>query len=151
MSWAGMRGVVSLAAALSLPAAFPGRDVILATPFLVILLTVLIQGSILAPLIRLLRLSDFSLKEPDTLTVDQARALMAKPQLETVEHRAAGARLKSIRGSWNNTPTEHGRVRIRRSGGNPQRGPHATFQHRPRRDGCWAGSSPTPAPEGPHA
>jgi monovalent cation/hydrogen antiporter len=33
MSWAGMRGVVSLAAALALPAQFPGRDFILATTF----------------------------------------------------------------------------------------------------------------------
>src|SRR4029077_12350214 len=44
MSWAGMRGVVSLAAALALPDDFPGRDFVLATTFAVILVTVLIQG-----------------------------------------------------------------------------------------------------------
>jgi CPA1 family monovalent cation:H+ antiporter len=43
MSWAGMQGVVSLAAALALPEAFPGRD------FIVILVTVLVQGATLAP------------------------------------------------------------------------------------------------------
>ncbi len=44
MSWAGMRGVVSLAAALALPGEFPGRDFILATTFAVILVTVLVQA-----------------------------------------------------------------------------------------------------------
>lgn len=52
MSWAGMRGVVSLAAALSLPAEFPGRDFFLLATFAVILVTVLVQGSTLGPLIR---------------------------------------------------------------------------------------------------
>lgn len=33
MSWAGMRGVVSLAAALSLPEGLPGRDFVLAATF----------------------------------------------------------------------------------------------------------------------
>ncbi|MBX3584982.1 MAG: sodium:proton antiporter [Rhizobiaceae bacterium] len=37
MSWAGMRGVVSLAAALALPEGFPGRDFILLATFAVIL------------------------------------------------------------------------------------------------------------------
>lgn len=39
MSWAGMRGVVTLAAALSLPVAFPGRDIVLVSAFAVILVT----------------------------------------------------------------------------------------------------------------
>ncbi|MBB4349361.1 Na+/H+ antiporter [Aliirhizobium cellulosilyticum] len=54
VSWAGMRGVVTLAAALSLPMTFPGRDLILASAFGVILVTVLIQGSTLPLLIRLI-------------------------------------------------------------------------------------------------
>ena len=57
LSWAGMRGVVTLAAALSLPQSFLGRDFVLAAAFAVILATVLIQGPTLAPLIRALRLS----------------------------------------------------------------------------------------------
>ena len=51
IGWAGMRGVVSLAAALALPEGFPGRDLILLTTFGVILATVLIQGTTLGPLI----------------------------------------------------------------------------------------------------
>ena len=52
VSWAGMRGVVSLALALALPEAFPGRDLILFLTFVVILVTVLAQGTTLGPVIR---------------------------------------------------------------------------------------------------
>ncbi len=85
MSWAGMRGVVSLAAALSLPGEFAGRDFIVATTFLVILVTVLLQGVTLAPLIRLFRLEHFTLAEPKSLNTDQARARMAAVQKQAVE------------------------------------------------------------------
>ena len=37
MSWAGMRGVVTLAVALSLPEAMPARDLMLVTAFVAIL------------------------------------------------------------------------------------------------------------------
>jgi Na+/H+ antiporter len=85
MSWAGMRGVVSLAAALALPAEFPGRDFILATTFAVILVTVLVQGATLAPLIRALRLPVGAGASERTLNEDQARARMALAQLAVVE------------------------------------------------------------------
>ena len=58
LSWAGMRGVVSLAAALALPADFPGRDLILFLAFCAILATLVIQGTTLGPLIRRLGLSE---------------------------------------------------------------------------------------------
>lgn len=44
-SWAGMRGVVTLAAALAVPASVPGRDLMLLCAFAVILVTVLFQGT----------------------------------------------------------------------------------------------------------
>jgi NhaP-type Na+/H+ or K+/H+ antiporter len=56
-SWAGMRGAVSLAAALAIPlttdsgAAFPGRDLILFVTFGVILFTLVVQGLTLPVLI----------------------------------------------------------------------------------------------------
>ncbi len=62
--WAGMRGVVSLAAALSIPFAlpdgksFPQRDLILFITFMVIVLTLLIQGLTLPWLIRKMHLED---------------------------------------------------------------------------------------------
>jgi monovalent cation/hydrogen antiporter len=62
VSWAGMRGAVSLAAALALPlttdagAPFPGRDLILYLAFCVILATLVGQGLTMPLVIRLLGL-----------------------------------------------------------------------------------------------
>jgi Na+/H+ antiporter len=63
MSWSGMRGAVSLAAALAVPAtvsagnAFPERDLILFLTFCAILATLVLQGLTLGPLISALRLT----------------------------------------------------------------------------------------------
>ncbi len=64
IGWTGMRGVISLAAALALPLAtsegvpFPQRDLILFLTFGVILATLVIQGLSLPALIRVLGLED---------------------------------------------------------------------------------------------
>jgi monovalent cation/hydrogen antiporter len=50
--WAGMRGAVSLAAALALPADFPARDQLLFITFGVILATLVLQGLTLPAVIR---------------------------------------------------------------------------------------------------
>jgi Na+/H+ antiporter len=52
ISWSGMRGAVSLAAALALPASTPQRDLIVFTTFSVILATLVLQGLTLPVLIR---------------------------------------------------------------------------------------------------
>jgi NhaP-type Na+/H+ or K+/H+ antiporter len=56
ISWAGMRGIVTLAAALALPAGFPSRDLIVLTAFSVVLGTLVIQGLTLKVLMRALDL-----------------------------------------------------------------------------------------------
>ncbi|WHT16565.1 sodium:proton antiporter [Crossiella sp. CA-258035] len=56
ISWTGMRGVVTMAAAAGVPATMPGRDLIQALAFVVAVGTLLIQGPTLPPLIRWLRL-----------------------------------------------------------------------------------------------
>jgi monovalent cation/hydrogen antiporter len=58
ISWAGMRGIVSLAAAMALPQTFPYRDLIVLTAFAVVLGTLTIQGLTLKPLLRALHLHD---------------------------------------------------------------------------------------------
>jgi Na+/H+ antiporter len=58
ISWAGMRGAVSLAAALALPTNFPARDLIVFLTFAVILVTLVGQGLTLPWLIRLLHVED---------------------------------------------------------------------------------------------
>ena len=58
ISWAGMRGIVTLAAAMALPARFPFRELIIFTAFSVVLGTLVIQGLTLKPLMRRLGLRD---------------------------------------------------------------------------------------------
>jgi CPA1 family monovalent cation:H+ antiporter len=58
VGWCGMRGTVTLAAALALPAPFPYRDAILFTAFAVVLGTLVVQGMTLRPLMTRLRLQD---------------------------------------------------------------------------------------------
>jgi CPA1 family monovalent cation:H+ antiporter len=58
ISWSGMRGIVTLAAALALPEAFPFRDLIVLTAFAVVLGTLTLQGLTLGPLLRALDLQD---------------------------------------------------------------------------------------------
>jgi CPA1 family monovalent cation:H+ antiporter len=52
VSWCGMRGLVTLATALSLPATFPQRDLIVLSAFAVVLGTLVVQGLTLGPLIQ---------------------------------------------------------------------------------------------------
>ena len=71
IAWSGMRGAVSLAAALAIPlqtdagAAFPERDLVLFLAFSVIVATLVLQGLALPLLIRALRL------EADTQDADE--------------------------------------------------------------------------------
>jgi CPA1 family monovalent cation:H+ antiporter len=58
ISWAGMRGVISLAAAAALPEDFPYRGLIVLTAFAVVLGTLVVQGLTLRPLIGALDLED---------------------------------------------------------------------------------------------
>ncbi|MDF2118177.1 Na+/H+ antiporter [Roseiarcaceae bacterium H3SJ34-1] len=64
VSWAGMRGIVTLAAAFAIPETLPGgqpfpyRDLILLTAFAVVFGTLVLQGLTLKPLIRWIGLSD---------------------------------------------------------------------------------------------
>lgn len=64
VSWAGMRGIVTLAAAFAIPetlpdgSPFPYRDVILLCAFAVVLGTLVLQGLTMRPLIRRMGLTD---------------------------------------------------------------------------------------------
>jgi CPA1 family monovalent cation:H+ antiporter len=93
VGWTGMRGVIALAAAVSLPkviadgSAFPHRDLIVFLTFCVILVTLVVQGLTLPALIRALGLAEASGPKPEEL---EARRLVLQ---------AAQARLEDIRGS----------------------------------------------------
>src|ERR671913_2536315 len=88
MSWSGMRGAVSLAAALAVPVTiggerFEGRDLILFLTFAVILATLVLQGLTLPLLIRALRLKDDG--NEGTLMELRARLEGARAALSTLE------------------------------------------------------------------
>jgi Na+/H+ antiporter len=89
MAWSGMRGAVSLAAALAVPLvtdtgeAFPVRDLILFLTFSAILATLVLQGLTLGPLIRWLRLRGD--EEADTIAELKARREGAHAALERLE------------------------------------------------------------------
>jgi CPA1 family monovalent cation:H+ antiporter len=91
ISWAGMRGVISLAAALSLPLttasgeAFPGRDLILFLTFAVILATLVVQGLSLPLLIRAFDLHDDGSIEREELRARVEAAEAALSRLEELE------------------------------------------------------------------
>lgn len=88
ISWAGMRGVVSLAVALALPEGFPERDLIVFLAFCAILATLVLQGTTLTWLIRVLRVAQ---PRPEGgLDPDEARArhVVARAQLAAIEARA---------------------------------------------------------------
>ncbi|MGW1162312.1 Na+/H+ antiporter [Streptomyces sp. NPDC002513] len=77
IGWAGMRGVVSLAVAFSIPRTvhgggpFPDRNLILFLTFTTVIGTLVVQGLTLPPLIRLLRLPG---RDPQAETLAEANA-----------------------------------------------------------------------------
>jgi len=91
ISWAGMRGVISLAAALSLPVTtatgdpFPERDLILFLTFSVILATLVLQGLSLPPIIRALGLEDDGSVEREEVRARVAAAEAALSRLGDLE------------------------------------------------------------------
>jgi CPA1 family monovalent cation:H+ antiporter len=82
ISWAGMRGIVSLAAAMALPFQFPHRDLIVLIAFAVVLGTLTIQGLTLKPLLRAMRFDD---DDPIGRELSAARTRALEAGLATFE------------------------------------------------------------------
>src|SRR5919112_1963487 len=125
MSWSGMRGAVSLAAALAVPLStnagdpFPERDLIVFLTFSVILATLVLQGLTLGPLIAALRFKG----EGETSTLAELRA-----RLDAA--RAALYELEQLRDDGRVSPESKERMREyyegsvqRYTAGLPTRGP----------------------------
>ncbi len=97
LAWAGMRGVVTLAAAYALPLKMDdgqllsGRDLVLLCSFVVVLATLLLQGLTLPWLIRRVNLP-FDEDQADALAEAQAAQQAAQAAVERLEE-IAGAEL----------------------------------------------------------
>ena len=96
MSWCGMRGIVSLAAALALPLTlqngdpFPERDLIIFLTFVVIAVTLVVQGLTLAPLIRKLKVgTDWSGHEEE----QRAKFALTKAAMAAIDEVAASEKI----------------------------------------------------------
>jgi len=86
-AWAGMRGSVSLAAALALPEDFPRRDVVLFLTFAVIFTTLVLQGLTLPALIRRLAVRDDGAEEREDLAGRRAAVDAALAAIEELAGR----------------------------------------------------------------
>jgi CPA1 family monovalent cation:H+ antiporter len=88
LAWSGMRGAVSLAVALALPLStasgepFPHRDLIIFLTFVVILITLVVQGLSLPALIRRANVDDGGEEADEEM---RARLVATKAALEQIE------------------------------------------------------------------
>ncbi|MFI7355081.1 Na+/H+ antiporter [Streptomyces avidinii] len=86
VGWAGMRGVVSLAIAFSVPMSVPHRNLILFLTFTTVIGTLVVQGLTLPPLIRVLNLPP----------KDVQAETLAEAQAQSEASRAAEERLAEL-------------------------------------------------------
>jgi len=117
VGWCGMRGIVTLAAALALPdgagaSAFPYRDLIILCAFCVVLTTLVLQGMTLRPLLTWVGLKDDGSvgREIQLARAETARAALrvlegqpARPAVDEMR-RAYEARVRVSEAQANETP-----------------------------------------------
>jgi CPA1 family monovalent cation:H+ antiporter len=117
LGWTGMRGVVSLAAALSIPvqlsngAAFPHRNLILFITFVAILTTLLLQGLTLPYLIRKLTLPTYDDYLPPDKAEEVIKRGLAKNAIQHLnnnysDHLANHPLLHQMMDKWNSKINE---------------------------------------------
>jgi len=94
VAWCGMRGIVTLAAALALPDTFPYRDLLLFTAFAVVLGTLILQGLTLRPLMVALRFAGDRVIEDE---VRLARAELTRAALQVLDSEAVSEARAAVR------------------------------------------------------
>jgi monovalent cation/hydrogen antiporter len=119
VGWCGMRGIVTLAAALALPdgsatTAFPYRDLIILCAFCVVLTTLVLQGMTLRPLLVWVGLKDDGTVDRETrlARVETARAALrvlegqpSRPAIDAMR-RAYAARMRMEEAQAKGNPGE---------------------------------------------
>jgi Na+/H+ antiporter len=109
VGWCGMRGTVTLAAALALPVNFPYRNLIFFTSFAVVLVTLVVQGMTLRPLIAWLDLHDDDTVERE---VQIARVETLRAALDATRTCGGGETAELLRRRYE--------LRLRRAEGNAE-------------------------------
>jgi CPA1 family monovalent cation:H+ antiporter len=121
VAWCGMRGIVTLAAALALPdgsptEAFPFRDLIILCAFCVVLVTLVFQGMTLRPLLLWVGLKDDGTvdREIQVARAETARAALkvfqghdSRPAVNELK-RAYEARIRLTEAARDDSPHDHG-------------------------------------------
>jgi Na+/H+ antiporter len=107
VGWCGMRGLVTLAAALALPLNFPHRDLIFFTSFAVVFVTLVVQGTTLRPLIAWLDVHDDGTVERE---VQLARVETLRAALDAARGSGGGENAALLRRRYE--------LRLRRAQGN---------------------------------
>jgi Na+/H+ antiporter len=107
VAWSGMRGVVSLASALAIPLAispgiaFPHRNLILFITFVVILVTLVLQGLSLKPMVRILKIesNDEEKAQIQTLAlrIQLAEAVLSHMDTNYIEEIRSNETYKRVR------------------------------------------------------
>jgi CPA1 family monovalent cation:H+ antiporter len=140
VAWAGMRGVVSLAAAFAVPlttvsgAEFPGRPQLVFLTFVVVVGTLLLHGLTLPWLIKVL----------DVQNEDAARDAMEEAAAQTRAAKAASDRLDELLADERAQTDVHQRAATILRGWNARR-QNATWERRLGRSDDEIGESPTSA------
>jgi CPA1 family monovalent cation:H+ antiporter len=137
IGWTGMRGIVSLAAALALPYRdahgnpFPGRDAILFVTFVAIFVTLVGQGLTLGPLLRWLRVREDGDPEKREIAVRVAALECGLRRIDRLAAEAAGEEQKHI---IERLRTEYvdriAHLRAHESGRGEAEDPLSAFDHR---------------------
>jgi CPA1 family monovalent cation:H+ antiporter len=90
IGWSGMRGAISLAAALSIPLDVPGRDTIIVLTFVVIGVTLVGQGLTLPVLLKWLDLPESRIWSPEEAVARLEAAQSALDRLDEIESEIEG-------------------------------------------------------------
>jgi CPA1 family monovalent cation:H+ antiporter len=124
VSWCGMRGIVTIAAALALPdgrdgtPAFPYRDLIVLSAFAVVVGTLVIQGLSLGPLLRAFALPDDRSVERE---VELARVATLRAAVEVLDGDTSPAAARIREEYAEALQTDAGQAPGRGLGGDPLR------------------------------
>ncbi len=84
MTWGGMRGGISIALALMIPATVTHRNTVVAITYSVVIFSIIVQGMTIAPLMTRMNLSKTKLKP--TKTIDQIEPPLQSIENESAEH-----------------------------------------------------------------